>query len=64
MTQKATIKEMIQEYRGSLKMSQEEFGVRYKVSRQTVSAWERGTFEAPYKVLEDVFGSVLGGQDE
>ena len=51
------IPNMIKHHRKSLNKSQGEYGEMFNVSHAAVSDWESGKSEAPYKVIEAIFGS-------
>ncbi len=48
------IPELIKNKRRQLNESQKEFGKRFNSANSTVSLWENGMREAPYKVIEFV----------
>lgn len=50
--------ELIKQVRDELYETQAEFGKRFEVSHASVSDWESGKTEAPYKVLSFVLQKI------
>jgi len=49
---------LIKRYRKHLRLSQTEFSKKYGVTHASVSGWESGKYEAPYRVLYDCLSLV------
>ena len=50
--------ERIKAKRLALKESQSTFGKRFGVRKNTISRWENGSREAPYKVLDFILSTA------
>ena len=59
-----TVAEMIKETRTSSNMTQEEYGLKLGVSRQTVSSWENGRSMPDLQMLIDICNMYHISQDK